>query len=52
MTPAFEYLGHGAGSFPEAEKATAEVVSLPLWPEMADGQVEEVCAAVADFYGR
>lgn len=52
LTPAFEYLGHGAGSFPEAEKATAEVVSLPLWPEMADAQVEEVCAAVADFYGR
>jgi dTDP-4-amino-4,6-dideoxygalactose transaminase len=52
MTPAFEYLGHGAGSFPEAEKAAGEVVSLPLWPEMADAQVEEVCAAVADFYGR
>jgi dTDP-4-amino-4,6-dideoxygalactose transaminase len=51
LTPAFEYLGHGAGSFPEAEAAAGEVVSLPLWPEMADEQVEEVCAAVADFYG-
>jgi dTDP-4-amino-4,6-dideoxygalactose transaminase len=52
LTPAFAYLGRGAGSFPEAEAAAAEVVSLPLWPEMADEQVEEVCAAVADFYGR
>lgn len=52
MTPAFEYLGRGAGSFPEAEAAAGEVVSLPLWPEMADEQVEAVCAAVADFYGR
>ncbi len=51
LTPAFEYLGYGAGSFPEAEAAAGEVVSLPLWPEMADEQVEEVCAAVVDFYG-
>jgi dTDP-4-amino-4,6-dideoxygalactose transaminase len=51
LTPAFKYLGHGTGSFPEAEAAAGEVVSLPLWPEMADEQVEEVCAAVADFYG-
>ncbi len=51
LTPAFKYLGHGAGSFPEAEAAAGEVVSLPLWPEMADEQVEKVCAAVVDFYG-
>jgi dTDP-4-amino-4,6-dideoxygalactose transaminase len=52
LTPAFAYLGLGPGSFPEAERAADEVVSLPLWPEMADGQVEEVCAAVAEFYGK
>ncbi len=52
LTPAFEYLGYGAGSFPEAEKAAGDVVSLPLWPEMTNEQVEEVCAAAAKFYGR
>ncbi len=52
LTPAFGYLGYGAGAFPEAEEAAGEVVSLPLWPEMADEQVEEVCATVAEFYGR
>ncbi|NIT35645.1 MAG: hypothetical protein GTN49_03955 [candidate division Zixibacteria bacterium] len=52
LTPAFANLGYGAGSFPEAEKAAGDVLSLPLWPEMADEQVEEVCAAVAEFYGR
>jgi len=51
LTPAFAHLGYGEGSFPEAERAAAEVVSLPLWPEMADGQVDEVCDAVAAFYG-
>ena len=51
LTPAFEFLGYKPGAFPEAEKAAAEVLSLPLWPEMADDQVDEVCAAVAAFYG-
>jgi len=50
LTPAFAYLGYREGSFPEAERAAAEVLSLPLWPEMADGQVDEVCAAIAAFY--
>ncbi len=52
LTPAFAYLGRGPGSFPEAERAAGEVVSLPLWPEMAEEQVEEVCAAVVGFYGK
>jgi dTDP-4-amino-4,6-dideoxygalactose transaminase len=51
LTPAFAHLGYGEGSFPEAERAAAEVLSLPLWPEMADGQVDEVCDAAAAFYG-
>ncbi|UCH79266.1 MAG: DegT/DnrJ/EryC1/StrS family aminotransferase [Candidatus Coatesbacteria bacterium] len=51
LTPAFAELGYGPGSFPEAERAAAEVLSLPLWPEMTEGQLEEVCAAVAAFYG-
>jgi dTDP-4-amino-4,6-dideoxygalactose transaminase len=52
LTPAFADLGCGPGSFPEAEEAAGDVLSLPLWPEMADGQVEEVSDAVAEFYGR
>jgi dTDP-4-amino-4,6-dideoxygalactose transaminase len=51
LTPAFADLGYRAGSFPEAEKAAGEVLSLPLWPEMADGRVDEVCDAVTAFYG-
>lgn len=51
LTPAFAFLGKGPGSFPEAEAAAREVLSLPLWPEMTEAQVDEVCAAVAAFYG-
>lgn len=50
LTPAFASLGRGEGSFPEAEKATREVVSLPLWPEMTAAQVDAVATAVNDFY--
>jgi dTDP-4-amino-4,6-dideoxygalactose transaminase len=50
LTPAFKFLRYRPGSFPEAERAAAEAVSLPLWPEMAEAQLEAVCEAVAAFY--
>jgi len=42
-------LGYPAGSFPAAEQASREVLSLPLYPEMTDEMVEEVCRAVLSF---
>ncbi len=44
-------LGLGEGSFPEAERAASEVLALPIYPELADGQIEEVAGAVRRFYG-
>jgi dTDP-4-amino-4,6-dideoxygalactose transaminase len=37
---------------PKAEAAAAEVLALPLYPQLAESAVDEVCAAVRDFYGR
>ncbi len=39
-------LGHKVGDFPVSEAAAREVLSLPMFPEMASSQVEEVVAAV------
>ena len=39
-------LGQGAGAFPVAEKAAATCVSLPIFPELTDAQVEHVIASV------
>lgn len=47
LSPAWKHLGYRAGDFPNAERASAEVLSLPVHPELADAQV----AAVADAIG-
>jgi dTDP-4-amino-4,6-dideoxygalactose transaminase len=46
----FRELGHRAGDFPEAERAAAEVVSLPVYPELDRAQQERVVAAVTGFW--
>jgi len=46
LQPAWSNLGYAAGSLPEAERAAGEVLSLPLYPEMTDAQVETVVGAV------
>jgi dTDP-4-amino-4,6-dideoxygalactose transaminase len=46
LQPAHADLGYGPGSFPESERASHEVLSLPVFPEMTDQQVRTVAAAV------
>ncbi|MFQ5863206.1 MAG: DegT/DnrJ/EryC1/StrS family aminotransferase [Candidatus Brocadiales bacterium] len=46
LQPAFAYLGLGKGSFPMAEEAAATILSLPLYPEMTQEQIETVVDAV------
>jgi len=48
---AYEWLGHGPGSFPHTERACDRVFSMPLFPEMTLEQAEYAAAtlgAVAD----
>jgi dTDP-4-amino-4,6-dideoxygalactose transaminase len=40
-------LGYAAGSFPAAERAAAEVLSLPMSPFLSPAQVDAVIAALA-----
>ncbi|MEP0814947.1 MAG: DegT/DnrJ/EryC1/StrS family aminotransferase [bacterium] len=37
-------------SLPVSETLADEILSLPMYPEMADEQIEYVCAAVKEFY--
>jgi len=52
LQPCFAYLGYKAGSCPEAERAAGEVLSLPIYPELTQAQLDEVIGAVRAFYGR
>jgi len=48
--PCFEGLGEVL--LPESERAAAEVLSLPLYPELSEAQREYVVECIADFYAR
>jgi len=49
LQEAFAYLGHATGEFPESEKASREVLSLPVYAELPDAQQERVVKAIAEF---
>ncbi len=46
----FRELGYREGSFPRAEQACREVISLPIYPELTEDQQRRVVGAIADFY--
>jgi dTDP-4-amino-4,6-dideoxygalactose transaminase len=51
LQPCFEYLEYREGECPESERAAKEVVSLPIYPELTEAQLDEVAGAVREFYG-
>jgi dTDP-4-amino-4,6-dideoxygalactose transaminase len=38
----YKYLGHKLADFPQSERAQEEVLSLPMYPELGEEQIEEV----------
>ncbi|MCC6158069.1 MAG: DegT/DnrJ/EryC1/StrS family aminotransferase [Deltaproteobacteria bacterium] len=51
LQPAFRDLGYSRGDFPVSERLAGRVVSIPLFPEMTDGEVERVARAVRSYFG-
>lgn len=52
LQPAFSYLGYGPGDFPQSELASAEILALPVFPELTDAQQSSIVRAIANFYLR
>ncbi len=50
LQPCFASLGYRKGDFPESERAATEVLSLPVYPELATAEMEHVAAAIEEFY--
>jgi dTDP-4-amino-4,6-dideoxygalactose transaminase len=46
----FAELGYKAGDFPESEKAAAETLALPIYPELEPAQQEYVVEMIHAFY--
>lgn len=46
LLPAYADLGYTRGQFPHAEKAAAEVLSVPMFPELSSTQCETVSDAI------
>jgi dTDP-4-amino-4,6-dideoxygalactose transaminase len=50
LQPCFAYLGYGTGDLPESERAAAEVLALPMFPELTEPEQKCVVHTIADFY--
>jgi dTDP-4-amino-4,6-dideoxygalactose transaminase len=48
----FSYLGCREGDFPEAEKAAAEVMAIPVYPELTDEMKDVVVDTILSFLGK
>jgi dTDP-4-amino-4,6-dideoxygalactose transaminase len=51
MTKAYAHLGYAQGTFPVAEKLADECLSLPIFPELHESEVERVIAAISEHFG-
>lgn len=48
LQPAYQYLGYKRGDFPVTERLAERVLSLPMFPELTNSEIETVCSLLAD----
>jgi dTDP-4-amino-4,6-dideoxygalactose transaminase len=49
LQPAYKHLGYKEGDFPVAEKAAGRILSLPMYPELTENQIQYVCDKIREF---
>lgn len=50
LQPAYAHLGHKPGDFPVAEDVMARCVSLPMFPDLTDEQIEHTASVIRDYF--
>jgi dTDP-4-amino-4,6-dideoxygalactose transaminase len=51
LQKAYETLGHREGDFPVTERTAREQLSLPMYPELTDEDVDRVCDIIRNWAG-
>lgn len=49
---AYSYLNHKSSDFPVSFKLKDEILSLPIYPELSENQIEFVCLKIKEFYAK
>ena len=49
LQPVFSYLGYKRGDFPVAEKNSDEILSIPLFPELKEGDQNTIISKIRNF---
>jgi dTDP-4-amino-4,6-dideoxygalactose transaminase len=50
LSPAYEWLGYGPGSFPVTETLSRELISLPIFPGMTEAQIDAVVGRIRRYF--
>ena len=50
LQKAAAYLGYKKGDFPITEKQCETILSLPVFPQLTDDEVNYVCEKIIEFY--
>ena len=50
LQKAFVYLGYQKGDFPVAEKVSSEILSLPIYPELKQTEIQEVVQIIGNAF--
>jgi len=51
MQEGFSSLGYTKGDFPNSEQFSSEILSLPMFPELTEKEIETVCIEIKNFLG-
>ncbi|MFN3740300.1 MAG: DegT/DnrJ/EryC1/StrS family aminotransferase, partial [Thermodesulfovibrionales bacterium] len=49
LQKALSFLGYKEGDFPEAERASKEVLSLPIYPELEESAIERIAKTILEI---